>query len=194
MSRNWTDDPEIRSHDFVPKTRKCAHCGKKCARHSRRTRHIKDLGDSGPVVLALTIGVYWCGHCERFFASNPSHMAQPRAKYTSRAVETALRHLKNNDIDTTRRMLRKYSFLNIPLSTLHDMKWYAEYAKLNGTDDMDKRDVFKVKKIASRIASRVKEDFKIDPGAQLKKIKYDFPGRKGIIPEGAMLLTWAESC
>lgn len=193
-------DMDIKRMDFASKTRTCKACGTLCRRHSRKTRRIKDVGQSKlyPTILVVTVGVYWCDGCGKFFTTDLAHLAPRYGKYTFRAMEAAMHHLKNNDIQTTYWLLRKHSCLTIPPSTLYDIKAYMEYAKASGIEassrNLKQWDTFlQGKKIERHNRRAISESFGDVCNAGEKQVKYDFPRRKGIIPEGALLVSGAQS-
>lgn len=190
-------DAEIKEMNFASKTKKCGVCGKKCSRHSKRTRRIKDVSESKlyPVILSVTVGVYRCPNCKRFFRSDVSGLASNRRKYTNRVMEVIMRQLDGNSLMEAQTLVYDACGVKVPLSTLHDFKSAMEYALASGIEVDSKSmewlsEYNKIRKI-NRIARHgIFESF--DPlnikKEKEKNIRYDFPGRKVIIPEGTLLM------
>ncbi len=167
---------EERKFGIATKTLRCRGCGTLCERHSRRVRRIHEIGWSHPIVLSVTIGVYHCDRCNKFFTSDLTHLAPKRGKYTHRVIKMALHHLRNNSFHKTHQMLRDFSFVDVPVSSLYDMKTQADLAKLGS---FQKKDIPKIKMLGRKVLAEIAENFEFE---------YD-AGRKGASLKGAILLT-----
>jgi hypothetical protein len=124
----------------------------------------------------VTVGVYHCDRCNKFFTNDLTYLAPKRGKYTNRVINMALHHLKNNSAHHTQQMLRDFSFVDVPLSSLYDMKTHDILSKLGS---YSKKDIPKIRALGRKILAEVSEFF-----------EYDYEsGRKGASLEGAILLT-----
>lgn len=73
---------------------RCPRCGKRCYRHSTRTRILHDVGDlvSGrPKDIHLVYSLHRCTKCRKSFSTDVAEYAFPKAHYTHRVVSLAVR-------------------------------------------------------------------------------------------------------
>jgi ribosomal protein S27AE len=83
---------EQRSRNY--RSRRCPRCGHRAGRYAVDTRTLHDLGDvrSGrPIDLVVTFSKHHCPDCDYFFAADLTDLARPKAHYTGRVQNLAVR-------------------------------------------------------------------------------------------------------
>jgi hypothetical protein len=86
--------PRIEQRSRNYKTRRCPHCSAHAPRCGTAQRTLHDLGDprcGRPIDIHLTYSKHKCPHCRRIFNADMSDLAAPKALYTHRAQQTAVR-------------------------------------------------------------------------------------------------------
>ena len=113
--------------------------------------------------MEVTVGVYRCDQCGKFFTNTIGHIAPKRGKYTHRVIETALHHMKNNSYETTHWMLRRFSNVDVPVSTLHDLKWQAAMAEVGS---FERRYLPEIKALGKEVVDIMADTFDLGFGGQ----------------------------
>ena len=83
---------EYRSRNYS--CRRCPFCGGRAGRWRVASRTVHDLGDprSGrPIDLQVRYSMHRCPACRRCFSADQSDLAPPKAHYTHRVQQTAVR-------------------------------------------------------------------------------------------------------
>jgi hypothetical protein len=83
---------EHRSRNY--RARRCPRCGQRAGRYARDQRTLHDLGDTRagrPVDLVVTFSRHRCRACGCCFAADLSDLAPPKALYTCRVQQLAVR-------------------------------------------------------------------------------------------------------
>ena len=86
--------PKIVQRSRNYRRRPCPRCGRSCYRDGTATRTLHDLGDpkSGrPCEVVVTYSKHDCTRCKKYFNADMTDLAPPRAHYTQRVIDLAVR-------------------------------------------------------------------------------------------------------
>src|ERR1700736_3397297 len=86
--------PRVEQRRRNYKTRRCPRCGAHARRCDTAQRTLHDLGDprgGRPIDLHVTYSKHRCPQCRRIFNADMTDLAAPKALYTHRAQQTAVR-------------------------------------------------------------------------------------------------------
>ena len=94
-----TDPKDLPQPKIVERSRNyshrpCPRCHKRCFRDKVCTRTLHDIGDlvnNRPRDILLTYSQHYCTKCRKYFNTDMSDLAAPKAHYTHRVVAMAVR-------------------------------------------------------------------------------------------------------
>ena len=93
--------PRIERRRRNSSCRRCPFCGGRAGRWRLASRTLHDLGDprSGrPIDLHVRYSTQRCSSCRRCFSADLSDLAPPKAHYTHRVQQTAVRLVLEDDL------------------------------------------------------------------------------------------------